>query len=82
MATSDNNDVKLLRHLGIAKSDAGQLYLAYYLGMGGYQAGRYKDNAWLMGVAKQVGAQQAEYHRQLVACEGSFSKKPWWHVGI
>jgi hypothetical protein len=66
------------RRLGIPKTDAEHLYMAYYLGMGGYHAGRYRDNPWLLHVANTVGLQQAKYHQALVSCGPSLPQRPWW----
>ena len=71
---------QLHRQLGISKVDAASLYMAYYLGPGGYRSGRYQNNAWLQGVAHKVGEQQAIYHQALVRCASSLPKRAWWYV--
>ncbi len=71
---------RLHHQLKIPKSDAASLYMAYYLGPGGYRSGRYKNNPWLLGVAHKVGVQQGVYHRALVSCASTLPKRPWWHV--
>jgi len=70
---------KMHSRLGISKSDARSIYLAYYLGMGGYHAKRYQNNKWLLGVAAKVGDQQQKYHQQLIACKSQLPHKSWWH---
>lgn len=63
---------------GVLMSDAYQLYLAYYLGIGGYQSGAYLHNDWLQNKAHQVQQQALVYHQQLVACADQLPDKPWW----
>ena len=53
---------------GIAKSDAKNQYLAYYSGIGGYQRGVWKTNAWLKGAAARVARRAGNYASQLAKC--------------
>ena len=71
---------KLHHQLKIPKSDAASMYMAYYLGPGGYRAGRYQNNPWLLNVAHMVGEQQTMYHDALVRCSSTLPKRPWWRV--
>ncbi len=66
--------------LGIPKSSASRLYLAYHEGMGGYSARTYKNKAWLIAVSQKVQRQANLYHNQLLRCQKSLPKKPWWRV--
>lgn len=56
------------RKLGIAKSDAYNLYIAYYTGVTGYRQGRWKRSATIKGYAQRVAAQAQRYERQLGRC--------------
>ena len=59
------------RTLGIKKTDARRLYLAYHEGHGGYRQRSYRQKAWLMPVAQTVERNAKRYHKQLMACEKS-----------
>lgn len=56
------------RRAGIPKSDARDLYLAYYEGIGGYLARSYSSKAWLVAVADKVAYRANRYDRQLRSC--------------
>ena len=56
------------RRAGIGRADARNLYIAYYAGIGGYQRGVWKDNAWLKDAAARVARRSAQYARQLARC--------------
>jgi hypothetical protein len=56
------------RQLGICKSNAYDLYLAYHDGIKGYSQGSYKNNKWLKNVAKQVERRALTYEQQLEKC--------------
>ena len=53
---------------GIAMSDARSQYLAYYSGIGGYQRGVWKSNAWLKDASARVARRAESYARQLRRC--------------
>ncbi len=57
------------RQAGIAPSDAHSLYLAYYSGIGGYQRGTWRNNAWLKGAAGRVADRSSLYSGQMSKCE-------------
>lgn len=61
------------RELGIAKTDARNLYLAYHEGQGGYRRKTYRNKAWLITVADRVGKRAATYTKQLDGCRSSLS---------
>ena len=71
---------QLHHQLGIAKSDAESMYLAYYLGPGGYRSGRYQNNPRLIAIAHKVAKQQQIYQSALNRCQATLSQRPWWHV--
>ena len=56
------------RRAGIRHNDARNLYIAYYAGIGGYQRGVWKNNAWLKDAAARVASRSAMYARQLGRC--------------
>ncbi|MEY1662379.1 hypothetical protein [Isoalcanivorax beigongshangi] len=56
------------RRNGIAKTDAYNLYLAYYAGHGGYARGTYRHNRSMLGAANRVARMAAIYDQQLRAC--------------
>lgn len=65
------------KKLGIARSDAYRLYLAYHEGQGGYQRGTYNKKPWLLGVARKVESRSQTYTAQLGKCRKSL-EGPWW----
>ena len=56
------------KRLGISKSDAYNLYLAYYSGHGGYARGTWKRSSTIKEYAKNAARQAAIYKRQLRRC--------------
>ncbi|MBB5021991.1 hypothetical protein [Desulfurispira natronophila] len=58
--------------LGISKTNAEHLYLAYHEGHGGYQRRTYRQKEWLMRTARIVHQRAATYQRQLSSCEDRF----------
>lgn len=56
------------KKLGIGRSDAYHLYLAYHEGQGGYSRGTYRNKKWLLDVAKKVDGQTKTYAAQLAKC--------------
>ena len=56
------------KRLGLSKSDAYSLYLAYYSGHGGYARGTWKKSSAIKGYAKKAARQAAIYKRQLRRC--------------
>lgn len=63
---------------GIPTTDAYALYLAYHEGIGGYTRGVYKNQAWLITIAKRVQHQSDIYHKQILKCQHSLPKKSHW----
>lgn len=57
------------KRLGIAKTDAKNLYLAYHEGHNGYRKKRYLQKKWLMQVAAAVAKRAALFHKQLAVCQ-------------
>ncbi|WP_275790901.1 transglycosylase SLT domain-containing protein [Pararhizobium gei] len=60
---------KSSRKNGIAPSDAYSLYLAYYLGDGGYARGAWRGNAKLQGAARRSANIAGTYAKQLRNCD-------------
>ncbi len=56
------------RRNGVAKSDAYNLYLNYYLGHGGYARGAAQSNAFARDAAQRVAARAALYSHQMSQC--------------
>ena len=61
----------------IKKTDAFHLYLAYYVGQGGYARRDYLKKKWLIETAHKVSARAYTYTRQLNGCEKEF-QRPWF----
>jgi hypothetical protein len=54
----------------VAKTDAYNLYLNYYLGHGGFARGAAAGNAHAREAARRVAAQAEKYRAQLARCRG------------
>ncbi|MBF89247.1 MAG: transglycosylase [Candidatus Marinimicrobia bacterium] len=57
------------KNLGISKSNAKALYLAYHEGWGGYKKGTYKKKRKLLNIADKVERRSAMYKRQYKTCK-------------
>ncbi len=57
-----------VRTLGISRTDAFSLYLAYHEGHGGYRQRTYQNKQWLINVAARVRDQAARYTQQYQGC--------------
>ncbi|MXU64582.1 transglycosylase SLT domain-containing protein [Oceanomicrobium pacificus] len=55
---------------GIAKNDAYNQYLAYHQGHAGYARGSYRNQRWLINVARSVQDRAVMYGTQLNYCNG------------
>lgn len=71
------NDVSQ-RRLGLGKTDAFHLYLAYHDGHTGFQRGGWRSNAQLQAVARRVAQRASDYSRQLPACEERLRCRRWY----
>ena len=65
------------RKLGIARNDAYSLYLAYYLGPGGYGRGHYRNQPAVRGYARRVSERNKRYASQLSRCANKLDRG-WW----
>ncbi len=63
---------------GIPVTNAYALYLAYHEGIGGYTRGVYKNQPYLMTIARRVQHQADLYHKQILACQHTLPKKKSW----
>lgn len=54
---------------GISRNDAYNLYLAYYLGHGGYSKGAWRGNAQLQRAAQRSANMASAYEKQLRSCD-------------
>src|SRR5690554_5352203 len=66
------------QRLGIQRSDAYSLYLAYHEGHGGYQRGTWRNKPKVQQTARQVADLAEQYGRQLPLCEDDFRCAAWW----
>ena len=66
--------------LGISKSDAKRLYLAYHEGHGGYKRGTYRNKPELNRIANRVDSTARQYGAQLRRCEDQFKCRKWYQV--
>lgn len=66
------------RKLKISRTDTFRLYLAYHEGTGGYRKGTYRRKGWLVKVARRVAYRAQTYRKQLISCQKSLERKPWW----
>jgi hypothetical protein len=66
------------RQLGIAKTDAYRLYLAYYVGRGGYARGSYRKQPAVQGYARRVSDRSHRYQEQLSRCSKRLNRSRWW----
>ncbi len=71
------NDVSH-RRLGLAKTNAYDLYLAYHEGHGGYSRGSFRAKPELRQVASRVDQSVLRYQRQLARCEDEFRCDRWY----
>jgi hypothetical protein len=61
--------------LGIATTDARNLYLAYHEGHGGYRRQHYKNKKWLLNTAQKVSQRAWLYDTQLAGCRQELEDK-------
>ena len=71
---------KTSRELGISRSDARNLYLAYHEGRGGYRRGTWKKKPGVQRTAARVAETAARYQAQLARCESRFRCNAWYQV--
>jgi len=69
------------RRLGISRSNARHLYLAYHEGHTGYRRQRWQQNATLDRAANRVQATARRYAQQLPACEAELRCRHFWEFG-
>ncbi|MFU8815470.1 MAG: hypothetical protein ACNA7W_08990 [Pseudomonadales bacterium] len=65
------------RALGIGKTDAYHLYLAYHEGPSGYRSGNWRRSSQVQGYARKVQDRAARYQSQLARCEGDLGRGFW-----
>ena len=71
---------KTWHQLGIARSDAYHLYLAYHEGRGGYRRGTWKNKPGVKRTAEQVTATARRYKAQIASCESRFRCDSWYQL--
>ena len=67
--------------LGIAKTNARHLYLAYHEGHTGYRRRNWESNTTLLNAAARVERTAEQYERQLAGCEAEFRCRRFWQIG-
>lgn len=67
--------------LGLDKTDARRLYIAYHEGHAGYRRGHWRDKPFLLRAVDRVERTAAGYARQLAECEERFRCRRFWQVG-
>lgn len=65
---------------GVPVSDATDVYLNYHEGWGGYKRRSYLKKAWLVPVARKVGARSNNYRAQYDGCKGSLDRGFWGNL--
>ena len=68
------------RQLGLAYTDAYNLYLAYHEGRAGYRSGKWKGKKGVKAAARKVANTAERYKGQLDRCESSFRCDSWYQV--
>ncbi len=68
------------RRLGISRSDAYHLYLAYHEGQGGYKRGTWKNKPEVKRAAERVATTARRYQAQLARCEPRFRCDSWYQL--
>ena len=68
------------RELGIPRTDARRLYLAYHEGRAGYRRGTWKEKPALQRTAKRVAETASRYQAQLKRCESEFQCDSWYQI--
>ena len=71
---------KTWKQLGIDRSDARNLYLAYHEGRGGYARGTWKKKKAVRDTAEKVTRTATQYRTQLERCEAQFRCDAWYQV--
>ena len=71
---------KTWRELGISRSDAYWLYLAYHEGRGGYSRGSWKKKPAVRRTAQRVSETARRYKSQLARCESRFRCDSWYQL--
>ena len=71
---------KTWKGLGISRSDARNLYLAYHEGRGGYRRGTWKNKPGVQRTAARVAETAGRYKGQLARCESRYRCDAWYQV--
>jgi hypothetical protein len=66
------------KQLGLPKTDAFSLYIAYYTGIGGYSRGGWRGNETIKGYARRVSDKAYQYGQQLRGCEKKLKRSRWF----
>ncbi len=71
---------KTYRQLGIPRTDARRLYLAYHEGRGGYKRGSWKRKPGVQRTASRVASTASRYRSQLARCASRFRCDSWYQI--
>ena len=71
---------KTWKELGVARTDAYRLYLAYHEGRGGYRRGTWKGKPEVQRYARRVSETAGSYQAQLARCEERFRCDSWYQI--
>ena len=66
--------------VGIVRTDARRLYLAYHEGRTGYRRGTWKRKPGVVRTAERVARTARAYRSQLARCETRFRCRRWYQV--
>jgi len=71
------------KRLGLARTNAFALYIAYHEGRGGYASGRWKHKKKLISRVRRVESRAASYQTQYNGCVRSLKRRGhwWWPFG-
>lgn len=70
------------KRLGIPRTNAYDLYLAYHEGMGGYANRSYLKKPWLIRKARVVSRLSYTYKRQLAYCKNDIPRASVWNLWL
>ena len=71
---------KTWRELGVERTDAHPLYLAYHEGRTGYRRGTWKKKPAVRRTAERVAKTARAYESQLARCESHFRCDAWYQI--
>lgn len=73
---------KAHKQLGIPRTNAYDLYLAYHEGMGGFSKKSYLKKPWLVRKARTVSRLSYQYKKQLSYCQNDIPRASLWNLWL